>query len=34
MLPIAHWPIRVQGIEEDMSSNILSFINFEPLDLY
>ena len=34
MLPIAHWPIRVQGIEEDMSSNILSFINFEPLKFY
>ena len=25
---------RVQGIEEDMSSNMLSFINFEPLELY
>ena len=34
MLPIAHWPIRVQGIGEDMSSNIPSFINFEPLEFY
>ena len=34
MLPFAHWPVRVQGIGEDMPSNILSFINFEPLELY
>ena len=34
MLPIAHWPIRVQGIGEDMPSNMLSFINFEPLKFY
>ena len=34
MLPIAHWPVRVQGIEEDMPNNMLSFINFEPLELY
>ena len=34
MLPIAHWPIRVQGIGKDMPSNILSFINFEPLEFY
>ena len=34
MLPIAHWPIRVQGIGEDTPSNMLSFINFEPLELY
>ena len=32
MLPIAHWLVRVQGIREDMPSNMLSFINFEPLD--
>ena len=34
MLPIAHWPVRVQRIAEDMPSNMLSFINFEPLELY
>ena len=34
MLPIAHWPVRIQGIGEDMLSNMLSFINFEPLELY
>ena len=34
MLHIAHWPVRVQGIREDMPSNLLSFINFEPLELY
>ena len=34
MLPIAHWPVRVQGIGEDMLSNMLSFINFELLELY
>ena len=34
MLHFAHWPVRVQGIGEDMPSNMLSFINFEPLDLY
>ena len=34
MLPIAHWPVRVQRIGEDMPSNILSFIKFELLDLY
>ena len=34
MLPIAHRPVRVQGIGEDMPSNMLSFINFEPLELY
>ena len=34
MLPIAHWPVRVQGIREDMPSNMLSFINFELLELY
>ena len=34
MLSIAYWPIRVQGIGEDMPSIMFSFINFEPLDLY
>ena len=34
MLPFAHWPVRVQGIEKDMPSNMLSFINFESLELY
>ena len=34
MLLIAHWPVRVQGIGENMPSNILSFINFEPLEVY
>ena len=34
MLPFAYWPVRVQGIGEDMPSNMLSFINFEPLELY
>ena len=34
MLPIAHWSVRVQGIGEDMPSNMLSFINFELLELY
>ena len=34
MLPIAHWYVRVQGIGEDMPSNMLSFINFEPLEFY
>ena len=34
MLPFAHWPVKVQGIGEDMPSNMLSFINFEPLELY
>ena len=34
MLHIAHRPIRVQGIGEDTPSNMLSFINFEPLELY
>ena len=34
MLPFAHWPVRVQGIGEDMPSNTLSFINFESLELY
>ena len=34
MLPIAHWPVRVQGIEKDMPSNMFSYINFEPLELY
>ena len=34
ILPITHWPVRVQGIEEDTPSNMLSFINFEPLELY
>ena len=34
MLPIAHWPVRIQGIGEDMLSNMLSFINFEPLEFY
>ena len=34
MLPIAHWPVRVQGIEEDTPSNMPSFINFEPLEFY
>ena len=33
MLPITHWPVRVQGIGEDMP-NMLSFINFEPLKFY
>ena len=34
MLPIAHRPVRVQGIGEDTPSNMLSFINFEPLEIY
>ena len=34
MLPIAYQPVRVQGIGEDTLSNMLSFINFEPLELY
>ena len=34
MLPIAHWPVRVQGTREDMPSNMISFINFEPLEIY
>ena len=34
MIHIAHWPIRVQGIGKDMSSNMFSFINFELLELY
>ena len=34
MLPIAHWPVKIQGIGEDMPSNMLFFINFEPLKLY
>ena len=34
MLSIAYWPVRVQGIREDMPSNMSSFINFEPLELY
>ena len=34
MLPFAHWPVKVQGIEEDMPSNMLSFINFKSLELY
>ena len=34
MLPIAHQPVRVQGIGEDTPSNMFSFINFEPLELY
>ena len=34
MLPIAYCPIRVQRIGEDMPSNMLSFINFELLELY
>ena len=34
MLFITHWPVRVQRIGEDMPSNMLSFINFEPLELY
>ena len=34
ILPIAHWLIRVQGIGEDMPSNMLSFINFESLKFY
>ena len=34
MLPNAHWPVRVQRIGEDTLSNMLSFINFEPLELY
>ena len=34
MLPIAHWSVRVQGIGEDMPSNMLSFINFELLEFY
>ena len=34
MLPIAHWPTKVQGIGEDMPSNMLSFINFELLKFY
>ena len=34
ILPIAHRPVRVQGNGEDMPSNMLSFINFEPLEVY
>ena len=34
MLPFAHWPVRVQEIGEDMPINMLSFINFEPLEFY
>ena len=34
MLPIAHWPVRVQGIGEDIPSKMFSFINFEPLEIY
>ena len=34
MLPITHRPVKVQGIGEDMPSNMLSFINFEPLEFY
>ena len=34
MLPIAHRLVRVRGIREDTPSNMLSFINFEPLELY
>ena len=34
MLPIAHWPVRVQGIGEDTPSNMPFFINFEPLKFY
>ena len=34
MLPFAHWLVRIQGIGEDMPSNMLSFINFEPLEFY
>ena len=34
ILPIAHRLVRVQGIEEDTPSNMFSFINFEPLELY
>ena len=34
MLPIAHRPIKVQGIGKDTPSNMFSFINFEPLELH
>ena len=34
MLPFVYWLVRVQGIGEDMLSNMLSFINFELLELY
>ena len=34
MLHFAHRPVKVQGIGKDMPSNMLSFINFEPLELY
>ena len=34
MLPIAHRPVKVQGIGEDMPSNMFYFINFEPLEFY
>ena len=34
MLPIAHWPIRIHEIGEDMPSNMFFFINFKPLELY
>ena len=34
ILPFAHWPVRIQGIGEDMPSNMLFFVNFEPLELY
>ena len=34
MLPIAHQPVRVQGIGKDTPNNMFSFINFEPLEFY
>ena len=34
MLPIAHWLVWVQGIGEDTPSNMLSYINFKPLEFY
>ena len=34
MLPIAHWPVRIQRIGKNMPSNMLSFINFEPLEFH
>ena len=34
MLPIAHWPVKVQEIRENMLSNMFFFVNFEPLKFY
>ena len=36
MLPATHELVKIQGVVEDMLSNIqhVSFINFKPLELY